>query len=302
VDQDQVEVLGSQVLVGLLVSPDLRDQGENPDPRDHLDQVVHPEAKVFQVTPVALGHKAHLDFLDLQVEQDQLDSLDHRVQLVRVELQVQVVLQDPLEQLDSPDLLDKQVHPEVQGVPVSLASKDLQVDQEQQVHLDSRGPVDSPDSRDLLAKEVFQVITDLQEVLVALERWVFLVTMVSLVLLDHLGRGALLGRVEVLEALDRQVRLDHRAPEAPTANRASQDHSGLLARLDSPDNKDRRAIQGHLAILDLKVPLVQLETLDHQEALDLVERQDQQDPLVTLASLELRVQQGRLDQLDNQVP
>lgn len=61
-------------------------------------------------------------------------------------------------------------------------------------------------------------------------------------------------------------------------------------------------MQGSLEILDLKVPVGQLVTLDHLEALDLEERQDRLEPSVALASLDLRVPVDHLDQLDCPVP
>jgi len=59
-------------------------------------------------------------------------------------------------------------------------------------------------------------------------------------------------------------------------------------------------MQDNLEILDLKVPLDQLVTLEPQEALDLEERPDQLEPLVALASPDLRVPVDRLDQPDYQ--
>ena len=238
VHQDRVDHLGSQVLVGVLVPLDPLGQGEIPDHPDHLDQVVHLEAKVLKGTPDLWGLKAHLDFLDLQVARDRLDRLDNRVLLVKVELRVQVVLPGPLEQLVSLDLLDNLVHLEAQEVLVNLASKDLQGHQEHQVRLGSRDPPDRLDHRDLPAKGVSQVILDLQEILEPLDLWVFLVPMVCQVLLDQLVRGGLLVLVELREVLDLLVHQDHRAPEAPMVNRASQDRSVLLEVLDTLDNKD----------------------------------------------------------------
>lgn len=238
VHQDRVDHLGSQVLVGVLVPLDPLGQGEIPDHPDHLDQVVHLEAKVLKGTPDLWGHKAHLDFLDLQVARDRLDRLDNQVLLVKVELRVQVVLPGPLEQLVSLDLLDNLVHLEAQEVLVNLASKDLQGHQEHQVRLGSRDPPDRLDHRDLPAKGVSQVILDLQEILEPLDLWVFLVPMVCQVLLDQLVRGGLPVLVELREVLDLLVHQDHRAPEAPMVNRASQDRSVLLEVLDTLDNKD----------------------------------------------------------------
>lgn len=114
-------------------------------------------------------------------------------------------LLDPLEQLVSPDLLDRLVHLEAQEVKVNLASKDLQGHQEQQVHLGSRETSDRLDPRDLPVPEVYQVMPDPQEVLAPLDHWVLLVTMVFQVLLDQLVRGARLVLVERLEVLDRMV-------------------------------------------------------------------------------------------------
>lgn len=59
-------------------------------------------------------------------------------------------------------------------------------------------------------------------------------------------------------------------------------------------------MQDNLETLDLKVPLDQLVTLEHQEALDLEERPDQLGAQVALVSLELRVPVDRLDQLEYQ--
>lgn len=59
-------------------------------------------------------------------------------------------------------------------------------------------------------------------------------------------------------------------------------------------------MQDNLEILDLKVPLDQLATLEHQEALDLEGRQDQLGLQAALVSLELWVPVDRLDQLEYQ--
>lgn len=224
--------------MGLLVSPDLLAQGEIPDHLDHQDQVVHPEAKVFQETPDLLGRKAHLDFLDRQAALDRRDNLDLRDLLVKVESLVRVVLRAPWVLRVSPDLRDRLVRLVVQEVRAHLARKDLQGHPDQQVQLGSRDPSDRLDPRDLPAQGVSQVMPDHQETLAPLDHWVLLVTMAYRVLLDQLVRGALLVPVELREALDLLVHPDHRAPEAPMVSQANRDRSVLWELLDTLDNKD----------------------------------------------------------------
>lgn len=275
---------------------DHRDHQEIKVLRVHLDIIL-----VHQDQLVPLANRDNQDLLGQLVQVVEQDLKDHKDRLVQVVLLVQLDIKDQLDQLvllDIKDLLDLQVE------LVPLEAKDLLEVLEAREQLVLQEPLEHLVQQDSQVRVVLKALQDrldllgLQELRAALDRLailahqdlsqdlqdlqdpvgqqdhqvlqvlqVALVLKVVLVLVDGLVHW------DFLDLLGQQVPLDSLEAQANLVTLVQQDQQGLQDLLVSLGHL-AKYILDHLELREqqeLRVPLEQLEVLDHKARLVLVE-------------------------------
>lgn len=215
------------------------------------DPQVHQDSKEHKVLQEAMGHKDHLELLDLLVSREMLVHLDSLGHQASKELQD---LPDPLGQMDNQDYLDHQ------GLMAIKVQQDLQGSREIKEH---------------------------QEIKVLLEHLVLLERLDRMGRLDWQETQVRLVIMDWLEVQEMQGLMVLQVSRACQDNKG---HQAQLAQQDlqvSPDCKGHRVMLVFLVWLVVTVALVHQEAkanLVHQDRLAQQETQDHQGHLARLGA------------------